>query len=84
MCPKDADRMVNSVDPDQTANILPLRNYGMDFVFLEITGKSWADAPDQSELPRPIKIRPRMYVRCSIMYEKAAFYSSEEYNSVAR
>ena len=24
----------------------------------------------QSELPQPIKIRPRMYVRRSIMYEK--------------
>ena len=37
----------------------------------------------QSELPRPIKIRPRMYVRRSIMYEKAAFCSSEENSSVA-
>ena len=37
-----------------------------------------------SELPQPIKIRPRMYVRRSIMYEKAAFCSPEEYNSVAR
>ena len=37
----------------------------------------------QSELPRPIKIRPRMYVKHSIMYEKAAFCSPEEYNSVA-
>ena len=39
---------------------------------------------DQSELPRPIKIRPRMYVRCSIMYEKAAFCSPEENSSEAR
>ena len=38
----------------------------------------------QSELPRPIKIRPRMYVRRSIMYEKAAFCSPEEYCSVGR
>ena len=38
----------------------------------------------QSELPRPIKIRPRMYVRRSIMYEKAAFCSPEENNSVAQ
>ena len=38
----------------------------------------------QSELPRPIKIRPRMYVRRSIMYEKAAFCSPEENSSVAR
>ena len=38
----------------------------------------------QSELPRPIKIRLRMYVRRSIMYEKAAFCSPEEYSSVAR
>ena len=38
----------------------------------------------QKELPRPIKIRPWMYVRCSIMYEKAAFCSPEEYSSVAR
>ena len=38
----------------------------------------------QSELPRPIKIRHRMYVRRSIMYEKAAFCSSEENSSVAR
>ena len=37
----------------------------------------------QSELPRPIKNRPRMYVRCSIMYEKAAFCSLEENSSVA-
>ena len=41
-------------------------------------------APRQSELPRPIKIRPRMYVRQSIMYEKAAFCSPEENSSVAR
>ena len=35
--------------------------------------------------PRPIPwIRPRMYVRRSIMYEKAAFCSPEEYSSVAR
>ena len=26
---------------------------------------------NQSELPRPIKIRPRMYVRRSIMYENS-------------
>ena len=38
----------------------------------------------QSELPRPVKIRPRMYVRLSIMYEKAAICSPEEYSSVAR
>ena len=38
----------------------------------------------QSELPRPIKIRPRTYVRRSIMYEKAVFCSPEEYSSVAR
>ena len=38
----------------------------------------------QSELPRPIKIRPRMYVRRSIMYEKAAFCSPEQNSSVAR
>ena len=37
-----------------------------------------------SELPWPIKIRPRMYVRRSIMYEKAAFCSPEEYRSVTR
>ena len=29
-------------------------------------------------------IRPRMYVRLSIMYEKAAFCSPEENSSVAR
>ena len=34
----------------------------------------------QSEMPRPIKIRPRMYVRRSIMYENAAFCSPEEYS----
>ena len=39
---------------------------------------------DQSELPRPIKIRPRKYVSRSIMYEKAAFCSPEENSSVAR
>ena len=38
----------------------------------------------QSELLRPIKIRPRMYVRRSIMYEKAAVRLPEEYSSVAR
>ena len=38
----------------------------------------------QSELPRPIKIRPRMYVRRSIVYEKAAFCSPEENSSVAQ
>ena len=38
----------------------------------------------QLELPRPIRIRPRMYVRRSIMYEKAAFCSPEENSSVAR
>ena len=31
-----------------------------------------------------MKIRPRMYVRRSIMYEKAAFCSPEEDSSVAR
>ena len=38
----------------------------------------------QSELPRPIKIRPGMYlyVRRSIMYEKVAFCSPEQYSSV--
>ena len=40
--------------------------------------------PNQSELLRPIKIRPWMYVRRSIMHEKAAFCSPKEYNSVAR
>ena len=38
----------------------------------------------ESELPRPIKIRPLMYVRRSIMYEKAAFCSPEKNSSVAR
>ena len=38
----------------------------------------------QSELPRPIKIRTRMYERRSIMYEKATFCSPEENSSVAR
>ena len=37
-----------------------------------------------SELPRPIKVRPRIDVRRSIMYEKAAFCSPEEYSSVVR
>ena len=33
-----------------------------------------------SELPRPIfQIRPRMYVRRTIMYEIAAFFSPEEH-----
>ena len=31
----------------------------------------------QSELPRPIKIRPQMYVRRSIMYEIATLRSPE-------
>ena len=38
----------------------------------------------QSELSRSIKTRPRMYVRRSIIYEKAAFCSLGEYSSVAR
>ena len=38
----------------------------------------------QSELPRPSKIRSRMYVRRSIMYENAEFCSPEEYCSVAQ
>ena len=50
----------------------------------EIFGSTSAEHSMQSELPRPIKIRPRMYVRRSIMYEKAAFCSPEENSSVAR
>ena len=38
----------------------------------------------QSELPRPIKIRPRMYVWRSNMYKTTAFCSPEEYSSEAR
>ena len=38
----------------------------------------------QSEMPRPIQIRPRMYVWRSNMYENAIFYSPDEYSSVAR
>ena len=52
---------------------------------ISVAGGSNPRPPEyQSELPRPIKIKPRMYVKRSIMYENVALCSPEEYSSVTR
>ena len=63
------------------------KSAGVDNIPAELVqagGEAMIDILTQSELPRPIKIRPWMYVRHSIMYEKAAFCAPEENSSVAR
>ena len=57
---------------------------GIQRVTSDVNRNCFGQSISVSKLPRPIKIRPWMYVRRSIMYEKAAFCSPEEYSSVAR